>query len=250
MGAAGSSLTGRSKQKGRIRNVNDAATKAKARAQEYINPEFCSKLVLVNEESVKNNSDFRPAQLGPEEGMLVLMDDYPQTSQSNEARASMCSSIQTHYANRAQIMHKIASWVAFFDQRLDSILLGNFCYGKTSPSQMDLVAANQQGCMQQRLGWQPARPNPDSYDMQDPGTKKWLQEVDAFVEEVSDALHLAEKFAKWLEQNPDVAAEDFLLKIDKEIDACAVNLQKTFSNFLTKTAGLQPAVKQFSPLPR
>lgn len=248
MGAAGSSLSGRSKQKARILKVKDAAAKAKAKASEYTDPNFCSKLVLVNEESVTNNSDFRPAQLGPEEGMLVLVDDYPETPHSSQTRASMCSSVQMHYAKRAQIMHKIASWVAYFDQCLDSILLGNFCFGKTPSSQVDLVAANQQVCMQQRLSWQPARPQLGSYDMQHPATKKWLQEVDAFVEEVSDALHLAEKFAKWLEQNPGVAAEDFLKKIDKEIDACAINLQKTFSNFLTKTAGLQPVTKQESPL--
>lgn len=244
MGASGSSLKGRSKQKGRIRDVNDAAAKAQARAQEYNKPDFCSKLVLVNEESVTNNSDFRPAQLGPQEGMLVLIDDYPPTQHSTEARGSMCSSIQTHYAKRAQIMHKIASWVAYFDQRLDSILLGNFCFGKQTDAHMNLIAANQQECMQRRLGWQPGRPQTDLYDMQHPATKKWLQEVDAFVEEVSDALHLAEKFAKWLEQNPGVAAEDFLQRIDKEIDACAITLQQTFSDFLTKTAGLQPAVKQ------
>ena len=244
MGAAGSSLKSRSKQKGRIRDVKDAAAKAQARSQEFNNHDFCSKLVLVNEESVKNNADFRPAQLGAQEGMLVLIDDYPPTQQSTQARSSMCSSIQTHYAKRAQVMQKIASWVAYFDQRLDAILLGNFCFGKQPQAQMDLISANQQVCMQRRLGWQPGRPQPDFYDMQHPATKKWLQEVDAFVEEVSDVLHLAEKFAKWLEQNPGVAQEDFLQKIDKETDACAITLQQTFSDFLTKTAGLQPAVKQ------
>lgn len=246
MGASGSSLKGRSKQKGRIRDINDAAAKAQARAQEYNRPDFCSKLVLVNEESVTNNADFRPAQLGPQEGMLVLIDDYPPTQHSIEARGSMCSSIQTHYAKRAHIMHKIASWVAFFDQRLDSILLGNFCFGKQPDAHMDLIPAQQQECMQRRLGWQHGRPQPEFYDMQHPATKKWLQEVDAFVEEVSDVLQLAEKFAKWLEQNPGVVQEDFLQKIDKEIDACAMTLQQTFSDFLTKTAGLQPAVKPSS----
>ena len=216
MGLKLSTPAARDANRVRIAGLASKAGRAEAVAAAFAAPDACDRLVLVNEASVRDNAEYRPSGIRPEDGTLALLDELPETPETAYARLQMCGAVRGQYAARAALLRKVARWAAYFDQRLDAVLLGGYCVASDATLR---EGADEATCgAVDRSRWHWTAPS-------DAGIAR-------FVAAVGVALGEADRVALELEKSPGMMEDARLRTLDGDVDASIARLQAAFSALL------------------
>lgn len=241
MGAAPSSLGDAAGRHDRVKTVRRRSDElGRAYSDSYLAPGYCKDALLVGRESIDTLRPLAPDDSG--RVALAFVDDSPE---GRNKAAAQCALVQAHYRDRQALLAKIAGWLEFYQQQLDVVLRGGYCWVQRRDGSGSLVQEPDPvkcGRFPTRH-WQQRRPPVEDYDMDAPEHHRWARALGAFAQQLDRALVLAESFVAWVESNPGYEDDAPLRDSEARLAKQVIHLQRAYGQLLARTAGIVPITR-------